>query len=393
MNKKNTSNRVLNEILASNCTNKDSRFAPLIADDRAGPIKSRFNRLGPGSGTSGLHGSVNPLIGLGFAGWFLFQSFAVVAQDLDTPASNNAEENAEAAALVATELEQDQLAINQQLADMDQRVNQLAASQADIESRIEQLAQSFQQQLQQQQGVQREAERDFALELSLIESSALLSMAKARLELGGAKSAVLNLYEQVNQQLTAINDSRLSRPRELIADEIRMIRDLESPDWTTMGANLAGWERQVDTWPMLTENADPNVESNQSAAADAGDTAATDDEQPGWLGGMRESLGKLVTVERRDGTSLDTEMVVAIKEQLRLNLAAAGLAAERRDLSALKMRVGQISALIDEYFQVDSEPLVSVRAELNSIDDLSVAPAPTELGQTAGALSRLIDSL
>ncbi len=270
--------------------------------------------------------------------------------------------------------------LDQKLATVDQRVSDLAASQQGVESRFERLTQS----LQEQQGVQREVDRDLALKLDLLESAAVLAMGQARIELVGDKDAALSAYRQASQQLAAASDGRLTQARERIAEEISLIESLTEPDWTTLSATLAQWERQVDSWPLRPV---------AGAEASAPSEVPADAEASGWLSGMRQSLGKLVTVERRDGLGPDAEMVVALREQLRLNLAASGLALERRDMAALNVRLTHIARLLDDFFDVENEALMSIRSQLDAMSELALPAAPAGLGRAAAALDRVIESL
>lgn len=237
--------------------------------------------------------------------------------------------------------------------------------------------------LQQQQGIQREVDRDLVLKLDLLEIAALISIGQARIELVGDKEAALAAYNQANRQLAAISDRRLNQAAERMAEEITSIESWAEPDWARFGALLAQWERQVAEWPLRPDRGGSEIPLSDSE----------DEEASGWLSTVRQSLGQLVTVERLDGMSLSEDMVIAIREQLQLHLAAASLAVQRRDPDMLQMRIDHVVALIEEFFQIDSEPVNSVLAELAVIAEVEAPAPPDGLGQAAAALDRVIDTL
>jgi len=255
----------------------------------------------------------------------------------------------------------------------------LTASLTAAESRLETMARS----VREQQGIQREVDRDLALKLDLIEIAALVSIGQARFELGGDKGAALAAYEQARRQLGEISDRRLNQVAERLAEEIALIESRVDPDWTAFAARLAQWERQVAEWPLRP---DTGVASALPEEADG-------QQDSGWLSTVRQSLGQLVTVERLDGLSLDEDMVVAIREQLQLHLAAASLAVQRRDTEALKLRLDHVINLVDEFFRVDSEPLASIRSELEAMAGVQPPAPPEGLGESAAALDRVIEAL
>lgn len=263
--------------------------------------------------------------------------------------------------------------------EIEQGQGDLAATVTAVESRLGGMARS----VQEQQGIQREVDRDLALKLDLLEIAALVSIGQARLELGGDRNAALAAYQQARRQLTAINDPRLNQVDERLADEIALIESRIDPDWAGFAARLAQWESQVAEWPLRAETGAGSSPAEES----------TGQQDSGWLSTVRQSLGQLVSVERRDGLGLDEDMVVPIREQLRLHLAAASLAVQRRDTATLKLRLDHVGALVDEFFRADIQPLVSIRAELATMASIQPPVSPEGLGQAAAALDRVIEAL
>jgi uroporphyrin-3 C-methyltransferase len=263
---------------------------------------------------------------------------------------------------------------------LNQRFEALETSQSDLEAGVAQLDSS----LRQQQGQQRTVDRDLALKLDLLEASALLALGQARVELVGDRVAAVAAYELASTRIANADDPRLTQVRERLADELARIEAIEHPDWLALGARLAQWEQQVAEWPLGLD---------EGASAGSGSEPAQESAEQGWLSGMRQSLGQLVTVERRDPLALDEELISAVREQARLNLAAAGLALERRDLEAMRLRLSHVIELIDAHFQLDDDRLADVRSSMVEMVNLQPGSAPDDLGQAAAALDRVIDSL
>jgi uncharacterized protein HemX len=270
--------------------------------------------------------------------------------------------------------------LERRLGEIDQGLSELGREQTAIDARLDGLTET----LRDQQGVQREVDRELALKLDLLEIAALMAIGQARVDLVADKGGALAAYEQASRQLADLDDRRLSQARDRLADEIAMIEAWSELEWPRMTARLAQWESQSTDWPLRD-----GVVST-SVTADSSDDEASDG---GWLSSMGESLGKLVTVERLDGLSLTEAQVVALREQLALNLSAAGLAVQRRDLDTLSLRLRQVNRLLDQFYRVDAEPLNSIRAELGDLAALQPPAPPTGLGQAIAAIERVLESL
>ncbi|MEN1727416.1 MAG: uroporphyrinogen-III C-methyltransferase [Pseudomonadota bacterium] len=269
--------------------------------------------------------------------------------------------------------------VDARVSSLDQRLASLTQAQAGIESRIDDQEGTAQPAIS---PVQQTLDRDLILKLDLLEAAAMLSIGQARLELAGDQLAAIAAYRQANQMLSASPDGRLNQVKQRLAEELLQIESVVQPDWTAAAAQLAQWEQQVQDWPLRpTESAEEGATDSESA------------EENGWFSGMRSSLGQLVTVERRDGLALDAEVITSLHEQLRLQLASAGLALERRDLETLRLRLDQVGQLIETYFDTENDSVSAVQAELVSLAELELAAPPNGLGQAAATLDQVIDSL
>jgi len=262
---------------------------------------------------------------------------------------------------------------------VEQSQDDLTGTLTGIESRLAGIRES----VEDRQGVRREIDRDLVLKLDLLETATLVSIGQARIELASDKDAALAAYEQASRRLAQTSDQRLNQAADQLAEEMALIESWSRPDWTRFAARLGRWETEVAEWPLRLE---PGSASAPGAAVD-------EEQGSGWLSDVRQSLGQLVTVERLDGLDLDEAMIVAIQERLQLHLAAAGLAVQRRDIEALQLRLDHVLALLDDFFLVDREPMVSIRSELETMAGIQ-APVPLEgLGQAAAALDRVIETL
>jgi len=269
--------------------------------------------------------------------------------------------------------------LESRIVEIGEGLGDLRATQSALESRIASISES----LREQQGLQREVDRDLALKLDLLEVGALVALGQARIELVEDRAGALRAYEQANRQLAALDDRRLDQARERLAEEMARIESWSAPDWSRQAARLAQWEEEAASWPLrATSDARPVSAANSDNEAD-----------DGWLSSMGQSLGRLVTVERLDGLALSEDQVVAIREQLQLQLAAAGLAVQRRELDLLQLRLEDAGNLLDDFFQVDDERLREVRAELDALATMDAPEPPDGLGQAASAIDRALDTL
>ncbi len=270
------------------------------------------------------------------------------------------------------------------------QLDQAASSRSELSSLVERQARSLDeletelgaqlQELWQQEGQQREVDRELERRLRLLEAASLLRFGQERAELGGDWSAARGAYERAERLVRAVDDPRLGQVRRLLAAEMDSLEAAREPDWARWQVRLTRMADSTSAWPLRTT----------SEAADPAPDLEADGS--GWLADMRSALGRLFTVSRRDELALPDEVLDSLREQLRLRLVAAELALVRRNLVELGHQLGAALDLMEQWFD-DSDADVSEASErLRELQSLQAPQAPDGLGQALRALQSQLDS-
>ncbi len=261
--------------------------------------------------------------------------------------------------------------IRSQADDGDEVTRRLADLEADLSAAVDRLEETADD--------QRAVDRELARRLFLMEAAALLRSGQERAELAGDYSAARAAYRRAYRLLRDFDDPRGSRARGLIAQELEALEAMSEPDWTSMSARIDRLASSVDEWPAIAV-------TTTGMASDEDE----EDEEDGWLGRLGSTLGGLVSVRPRDTVPVTSEELDAVREQVRLRLAAAELAVARRNLDESSRQFRRTSELIERWFDADHS---AVARGLSVLDDLA-ATEPAELpglGDSLAEIQRLLE--
>lgn len=165
--------------------------------------------------------------------------------------------------------------------------------------------------------------------LRLDEAELLLVMARQRLDLANDRAAAVHAYTLANDVLAGLESPRFVSLRQTIAQELTALRALPEDPSDSAAGELDALEASL---PLMT---------SQPFAVERSDTT------PKW----RDLLGRLVQVRRSDAQRL-----LAPDEQdagqiaLRLELALARTALERRDERAFRASLQRIAGWLTQLF-------------------------------------------
>lgn len=236
------------------------------------------------------------------------------------------------------------------------------------------------QELWQQEGQQREVDRELERRLRLLEAASLLRFGQERAELAGDWPAARSAYERAERLVRAVDDPRLGQVRRLLAAEMDSLEAAREPEWERWQVRLDRIAASTADWPLR-------------ARADAGQSLPdSEPETTGWLADMRSALGRLFTVSRRDELALPDEVLDGLREQLRLRLVAAELALVRRNLIELGHQLGAAQDLVERWFDTDDADVREASERLGELRSLEAARTPEGLGEALRALQSHLDS-
>lgn len=218
----------------------------------------------------------------------------------------------------------------------------------------------------------------------LAETEYLMLIANHRLQLERDVPTAVAALQIADTRLRDTGDPALIVVREKLAAEITALNTVPRPDLTGLALRLMGLAEQVARLPLKSTYQPP-------APAAAPDTAPVD-EGPGWqklAGGVWNDLKGLVTVRRTEEAvrpMLAPEQQYFLRQNLRLQLAAARLALLRADAEQLRLALQTARAWIGDHFDARSGVTAGMLEELDAIAAVEVRP---ELPDVSGSLNAL----
>jgi uncharacterized protein HemX len=215
---------------------------------------------------------------------------------------------------------------------------------------------------------------------SLLTVADLLATARTRVEVGGDFEGAAAAYRLASERLNTMDAARFDRLRERVAAEREALAAVASPDWASLSGTLGTLADAAGRWPR--------------SGADAPSVPASEARQPsegGWWSGVRSSLGQLVRVTPSDRVPMDDAAFEALRERLRLHLAAAQVAAARHDAALVSHHAEQARSLLEAHFESSN---AAVSSALETLGEVSATEAPEipELGSALDEIQRLLDA-
>ncbi len=227
-------------------------------------------------------------------------------------------------------------------------------------------------------------------ELALAETEFLLRSASERLQLmndpRGAQTA-LNLAQS---RLDGIDDPVYASVRQTVAGHIEALRQVELPDRVALSGRLLALARNSVEWPL---------DARRSLQASGANLLTPSDRDSGWWPRFKEVLSSVVVVHREkeaEAVLLTLEEERLLRENVRLQLQVAQLAAVRGEQPLYEAAIDAVSDWLGDYFDQESalvtgalEQLEELRAiDLNPpLPDISAALRQLRSVRAAGALA------
>jgi uncharacterized protein HemX len=213
------------------------------------------------------------------------------------------------------------------------------------------------------------------LQLAAVEQ--LLLMANDRLLLAHDSATALRALDLADQRLALLNDPRLFRVREALAQERAALTRLAITDTTGLTLSLSQLSQRVGDLPL------------RARARDRFEIAATAQEapaEPGALARMwhavRTALENLFTVRRSDGPGprlLAPEEEALVAQILRLKLDGARLGLLAGDTRTFHQLVGEAGGWLEQYYDETDPNVGAARAELRRLEGLKLAGEAPDL--------------
>lgn len=268
---------------------------------------------------------------------------------------------------------------------------QLEEKRAALQKEIE----SLQQQLKQAQDVQgtlRSAVDKIVNDLGrnrndwvLAEAQQLLLIANYRLQLAGDVETSVIALRVADRRLEQLADPALLPIRKLIAEEITQLQALDRVDVPGVALQLGSLAKALGEWPLDTDRV---FRPTTVAAVSA---VSPDNEAAAWkyLREIWHDLQSLVRIRVSADVQkplLLPEQSYFLRENLRLMLYGAQLAALQGDTATYKQNIETADSWIKDYFDANSQAVINAQQELEKLANEKILIQPPDISASLNAL-------
>tara|TARA_R110000782_G_scaffold118460_9_gene209039 strand:- start:169 stop:1308 length:1140 start_codon:yes stop_codon:yes gene_type:complete len=236
--------------------------------------------------------------------------------------------------------------------DVDERIrllNSLPSRMTSIEATVASLA-----------GISAGARETFLL----AEGEYYLQIANAQLQLANNPHLAALALRMADERVTQLSDPALTAVRRAISDEMAALEAMEKPDLEGVTLTLASLARVVESLPLRGTG---SVEDDESDDLDPdGGTF-----ERAW-GSVKDAMSGLVKVTPPEQAKLELVSPDAeefLRSNIALQLQSARLALLRGEQVIFEQTLDDASALLEAYFDIGSEQVISTQKTLSEIRD------------------------
>ena len=240
-------------------------------------------------------------------------------------------------------------AVRREVDDRIRLLNSLPARMSTIENSVASLA-----------GISAGARETFLL----AEGEYYLQIANAQLQLANNPELAALALGMADERITQLSDPALTDVRRAISDELAALEVMEKPDLEGATLTLGSLARVVESLPLASMD-EANGDEQDPADPDAGTMARA------W-GSVKDAMSGLVKVTPPDQAKLQRlspDAEYFLRSNIALQLQSARLALLRGEQAIFEQTLADTSALLNGYFDTDSEQVASTLQTLGEIGD------------------------
>jgi len=208
---------------------------------------------------------------------------------------------------------------------------------------------------------------------TLAEVEYLLRIANQRLQLQRDSATAMQALQSADGRLRDLADPHYQGVREQIAHDLDAVRALPSVDVDGLSATLSAALAQVDELPV----AGSHYQRAAAAGGDTGDGGETATTLAGLGKLVWKALSELFRVREHDqavGPMLPPEREYFLRENLRLQLAAARLALLRTDQTQYHSALQTAQQWLERYFDRQNAGVQQLLGRLQELVAVDIAP-------------------
>lgn len=285
---------------------------------------------------------------------------------------------------------------------LDERVQPLRGSVESMSRKLE--AQTLQ--LEDRVGTLAQAQQDYTHRLSVLSSMVgrseqgwklaeieyLLRIANQRLQLQHDIGTAILALKTADERLYTLADPHYQTVREQIAREIKTLQAVPLVDVNGLIAELDAWQKRVDELPISGAQYQPVYEDKPKPVKDKA-SAADWRELPALILESVAGLFRLREHKQHVIPMLAPPQEYFLRENVRLQLAAARLALLRKDVIQFQYALHTASRWLDDYFSAENKSVKELSDALKQFLTLELDPDVPDLSVSLRLLRKQLASV
>ena len=211
----------------------------------------------------------------------------------------------------------------------------------------------------------------------LAEAEYYMQIANAQLQLANNPDLAKTALSHADERLVQLGDPRLTGVRQAIADELRALNFMQTPDTTGITLTLASLASAIDALPLRQQDgsADNSAASNDEAQSGI-DRALTS---------MKRTLSDAVKVRRSDEAMqplIAPEAQYFLRANLALQLQIARLALLRGEESVFRQTLDDADSWLALYYDASNSAVQNARETISDIRSNTLTVATPDISQS-----------
>ena len=196
----------------------------------------------------------------------------------------------------------------------------------------------------------------------LAEAEYYMQIANAQLQLANNPHLATLALRMADERVLQLANPALTDVRRALADELAALDVMEKPDIEGVTLTLASLSRVVESLPLATATG-----ADEAPAADEDPEAGSVRRAWSSVKGAMSGLVKVTPPDQAKLTLMTPDAEYFLRNNIALQLQAARLALLRGEQTLFEQTLDDTSALLDDYFDRDSEQVMSALRTIEEI--------------------------
>lgn len=219
-------------------------------------------------------------------------------------------------------------------------------------------------------------------ELLLAEAEFLMRLAAERLTLFEDPRNALQALKMADEHLRAVEDPLYGSAREALSAEIQQLQSVALPDRAAISGQLLQLAEAATGWPL----------DRRRTLDHSGNWITPADADADWWSRTRKVISELVVVHRDTGEAtmmLTLDESRRLRENLRLQLQIAQLAAVRGEAELYHSSLDAVQQWLNDYFDLETMAIKEAQDRLSRLQQVEIDPEMPTLGRALRELTGL----